>query len=259
MLKNHCCMSLAATYDIHHSCQGDASDFASLSEVVDRIEEFLRRTLPTIISEVKGWTPSKKRRNEKIMAADLSKELNFAGTDELFFFHPEDPENEAATRTIDWGLYPKNRLLVRGYSPGAKTRLYAIEAKRFPTNETSIDGREREYVVGDWDGKNLANKNLKGGIERLKEGVHGVGLEQAGMVAFVQRKTASHWLGKVNEWIDELITSPLKSHKAKWADKDRLVEGVAPGVGITEYASSHDRGAGSAIHLTHFWLDLTAQ
>jgi|JI6StandDraft_1071083.scaffolds.fasta_scaffold174851_2 hypothetical protein len=253
-------MSLATTYDIHHSCQGDASDFASLHEVVDRIEAFLRQTLPRIIKEVKGWTPcKKKRRNEKIMAADLSKELNFAATNEVFYFHPEDPENESATRTIDWGLYPNGRLLVQGHSPGAKERLYAIEAKRLPTNEGSIDGREREYVVGDWHGRNLANKNLKGGIERLKEGVHGEGLEQAGMVAFVQRKTASHWLGKVNEWISELVTNPLKSHTANWDVQDQLTEQAPPGAGITEYKSTHNRSDGSAIHLTHFWLDLTAQ
>jgi hypothetical protein len=253
-------MSLAATYDIHHSCQGDASDFASLSEVVDRIEAFLRRTLPVIISEVKGWKPGKTaRRNERRMARDLSLELNFAATNEVFHFEAEDLEDESGTRTIDWGLYANARLLVQGCSPGAKERLYAIEAKRFPTNENSIDGREREYVVGDWGGKHLANKKLQGGIERLKEGAHGVGLERAGMVAFVQRNTAAHWLGKVNEWIAELIASPLISHKAKWASQDQLAAQSAPGTGVTEYTSAHDRPDGSAIQLRHFWLDLTAR
>ena len=257
-------MSLASSYSHQDSCQGDATGFGSVEEVVDRIEEFLRCTLPQIVGQIKGWTPGKMgRRNEKIMAADLSKELNFAATDQMFYFHSEDPENEAATRAIDYGIYPRARLLVQGCSPGARARLYAIEAKRMPTHEGrskgSIDGREREYVVGDWHEKHLADKNFKGGIERIKEGVHAEGLEKAGMVAFLQREDAPHWHGKVNEWIDDLITNPIPSHTAAWEAQDNLTAKTSPGTGVTEYDSNHSRADGSSIHLTHFWLDLTAQ
>lgn len=253
-------MSLASSYSHQDSCQGDATGFGSIEEVVDRIEEFLRITLPKIIGDLKGWDPDKKkRRNEKRLAKDLSLELNFAASNEVFHFEAEDLENESGTRTVDWGLYPTNRLLVQGCASSPKTRLYAIEAKRFRTHETSIDGREREYVVGDWEVKHLACKKLQGGIERIKEGHHASGLQKAGMIAFVQHETPPHWHGKVNEWIDDLITNPIPSHKAAWEAQDKLTSQTSPGAGVTEYDSNHSRADGSSIHLTHFWLDLTAQ
>lgn len=250
-------MSLATAQPFQHSCSGDAAAFGSLSEVVDRIEDFLRQTLPAILGKLSGRTNGR-RRNEKIMAADLSKELNFAATDELFYFHSEDPENESATRTLDYGTYPNARLRVQGWMPNAKERLYGIEAKRLPTHSTPMEGREREreYVVGDWEGRHSPAKNLKGGIERFKEGVHGEGLDRAGMVAFIQREDSNHWLQKVNEWIHDLILNPLPSHKAKWEEQDKLIPCPAPGQGVTEFGSTHARANGSLLGLRHFWLDL---
>lgn len=254
-------MALSDTFDVHHSCLGDASAFGSLDEVVDRIETFLRETLPKIIGNLRGWKAGKpKRHNEKFIASKLSNELNFNAPDGLFHFHSEDPENESATRTLDWGVYPKPALSVCGYSFGAQDRLYGIEAKRFPTHEGSIDAREREreYVVGDWEGKHLDDKRLSGGIERFKEGKHGVDLERGGMIAFVQREPATHWFAEANQWIADLISHPLKSHQAKWTEHDQLVSHPAPGTGVTEYSSAHDRPDGSVVELRHFWLDLTA-
>lgn len=250
-------MSLATAHTFQHSCSGDAAAFGSLSEVADRIEEFLRQTLPAILGKLSGWSNGK-RHNEKFMAADLSKELNFAATDELFYFHSEDPENESATRTLDYGTYPNARLRVQGWTPNAKERLYGIEAKRLPTHSTPIEGRdrEREYVVGDWAAHKSPEKNLKGGIERFKEGVHGEGLDQAGMVAFIQREDSTHWLKKVNQWIHDLIVSPLPSHKATWEHQDKLVPCHAPGLGVTEFASTHARSNGLPISLRHFWLEV---
>ena len=254
-------MALSDTFDVHHSCLGDACAFGSLDEVVERIEAFLRKTLPKIIGNLRGWNAGKtKRHNEKYMASKLTNELNFNAPDGLFYFHSEDPENESATRTLDWGVYPKPALSVRGYSFGAQDRLYGIEAKRFPTHGTPLEGREREreYVVGDWEAKHMEAKRLSGGIERFKEGQHGVGLERGGMIAFVQRESASHWFAKVNQWIADLIAHPLKSHQAKWTEQDRLVSHSSQGAGIAEYCSTHDRQDGSVIELRHFWLDLTA-
>jgi len=250
-------MSLANAQPFQQSCSGDAAAFGSLFEVVDRIEEFLRQTLPTILGKLSGRTNGR-RRNEKIMAADLSKELNFAATDELFYFHSEDPENDSATRTLDYGTYPNARLRVQGWTPNAKERLYGIEAKRLPTHSTSMEGREREreYVVGDWEARHSPAKNLKGGIERFKEGVHGEGLGRAGMVDFIQREDSSHWLKKVNEWIQDLILSPLPSHQAKWEEQDKLLPCNDQGPGVTEFSSNHARANGSLIGLRHFWLDL---
>lgn len=251
-------MSLVNAQTFQHSCSGNAAAFGSLSEVVDRIEEFLRRTLPAILGKLSGWANGK-RLNEKFMAADLSKELNFAATDELFYFHSEDPENQSATRTLDYGAYPNARLRVQGWTPNAKERLYGIEAKRLPTHSTPMEGRqrEREYVVGDWEDRNSPTKNLKGGIERFKEGVHGEGLDRAGMIAFIQRENSNHWLGKINKWIAELIAAPLLSHRARWLQQEQILACGVPGTGVTEFISHHQRPDGPPIQLRHFWLDLT--
>jgi len=250
-------MSLAAAHPFQHSCSGDAAAFGSLSEVVDRIEDFLRQTLPAILGKLSGWTKGK-RRNEKIMAADLSKELNFAATDEVFYFHPEDPENESATRTLDYGTYPTAHLKVQGWTPDAKERLYAMEAKRLPTHSTPMEAldREREYVVGDYEARLSPDKNLKGGMERFKEGVHGEGLDRVGMVAFVQREDHQHWHAKVNEWVEELVQNPIPRHQAKWEEQDKLILCPAPGLGVTEFTSTHVRSNGTPIELRHFWLEL---
>lgn len=251
-------MSLADSYPSQSWCSGNALDFGGLSEVVDRIETFLRRALPRIIGNLRGWENGS-RRNEKRMAGDLSIDLNYAATNEVFSFIQEDPENESATRTLDSGIYPKANLLVQGVALGSRTRLYGIEAKRLPThdgNTIDLAEREREYVVGDWAQRLYPKKRLSGGIERMKECLHAADLDRAGMIAFVQREEFSHWHGKVNEWIEELTSSPLPRHQAPWTSQDQLLELISPGTGVSEFESTHERSNGSTIHLRHFWLNL---
>jgi len=250
-------MSLAAAHPFQHSCSGDAAAFGSFSEVVDRIEEFLRQTLPVIISKLSGWAKGK-RHNEKFMAADLSKELNFAATDELFYFHSEDPENESATRTLDYGTYPTAHLKVQGWTPNAKKRLYGMEAKRLPTHSSTIEqaDREREYVVGDWAQRKNPKKRISGGIERVKECLHAEDLKRAGMIAFVQREDHVHWHTKVNDWVEELVQTPIPSHQARWEEQDKLSLCSVLGPRVTEFSSMHMRSNGSQIQLRHFWLEL---
>lgn len=251
-------MSLATAHTSQHSCSGDAAAFGSLSEVVDRIEDFLRQTLPAILGKLSGWKDGK-RRIERIMASDLSKVLNYAATDELFHFHSEDPEDESAIRALDYGTYPSAHLRVQGWTPNAMERLYGIEAKRLPTHSTPMEGldREREYVVGDWAARSSPVKKLKGGIERFKEGVHGHDLKRAGMIGFIQRENFVFWLEKVNEWICELISNPVPRHLSKWDAQDCLVGPLTSCLGVFESSSCHARCSGEDISIRHFWLDLT--
>ncbi|HRK16568.1 MAG TPA: hypothetical protein PK490_19970 [Prosthecobacter sp.] len=251
-------MSLATAHPFQHSCSGDAAAFGSLSEVVDRIEDFLRHALPMIVGKMSGWTGAR-RKNEKSMAADLGKELDFAATNELFHFHSEDPENESATRTMDYGVYPTALLQVRGWSPNARHRLYGMEAKRLPTTIKFIESmeREREYVVGDWDARSSVKKRLTGGIERFKECAHAADLERAGMIGFIQSEDANHWQGKVNEWVEELCVCHLPRHQAIWSAQDLLAPTMSPGASVAVYESSHVRSNGTLIRLSHFWLNLS--
>ena len=253
-------MPLATAHPFQHSCSGDAAAFGNFSEVVDRIEDFLRLTLPAILGKLSGWANGK-RNNEKFMAADLGKELNFAATDEIFYFHPEDPENASATRTLDYGIYPTAHLMVQGWIPNAKERLYGIEAKRLPTHSTPMEAldREREYVVGEWAQRNNPKKRISGGIERMKECLHAEDLTRAGMIAFVQRDDHNHWHAKVNDWVEEVIQNPLPSHQAQWQEQEKLLLCTALGPRVFELSSLHMRCNGSRLELRHFWLDLTQE
>jgi hypothetical protein len=251
-------MPLTDDFNPDATCSGVVARFGELHEVVDRIEEFLRKTLPhllTVISPVRK--NSSKPRNEKDLCAELGKRLNFAASGELFRFYPEDPENESCTRTLDYGVQPQLQFVVGSRVVGAMDRLYAIEAKRLPTHTSPIDQpeREREYVVGDWKLRSSSSKRISGGIERFKEGLHGAALERVGMIAFLQKNDSKHWLGEVNRWITDLIHSPsLKSHQARWTSSDILGEVGAETAGVTELVSIHERTILPPIHIAHFWL-----
>lgn len=253
-------MALTDVFKPDATCSGIVARFGGLPEVVDQIEEFLRKTLPhllTLISPVRK--NSSKPRNEKDLCAELGKRLNFAASGEIFSFYPEDPENESCARTLDYGVQPQVQFVVGSRILGAMDRLYAIEAKRLPTHTSPIDQpeREREYVVGDWKLRNSSSKRISGGIERFKENLHGGSLERVGMIAFLQKNDSKHWLGEINRWVTDLIHSPpLKSHKACWTSSDILREVTVETSGVNELASIHERSLLPPIRIAHFWLSL---
>lgn len=73
--------------------------------------------------------------------------------------------------------------------------IFSVESKRLPSPEKT---REKEYVIGE--------KN-NGGIERYKTEKHGKGLNECGMLGFIEKETSSHWLTSINSWIDDLSNS----------------------------------------------------
>lgn len=251
-------MALSDVFKPDGTCSGIVTDFGDLSEVADRIEFFLETNLPKIIVNIQPLQQgSRKLRNEKDLCAELGKRLNFAAHSELFLFYPEDPENQSATRTLDYGTYPRAHFVVGTRIVGATDRLYGLEAKRLPTHTSSIDqpAREREYVVGNWHVRPSATKNISGGIERFKEGLHGATLRRAGMIAFIQKNDSRYWSNEINRWISDLIhSSPLKSHQAKWTDSDMIIESGSEKSGVFLFRSTHERQFLPPIHITHFWL-----
>jgi len=64
--------------------------------------------------------------------------------------------------------------------------------------------RKKEYVVG--------NKN-NGGIERFKTEKHGKGLNECGLLGFVEDETFKHWHTQINGWIEDLSTTNNNWHK----------------------------------------------
>ncbi|MGV3662205.1 MAG: hypothetical protein ACO1TE_18610 [Prosthecobacter sp.] len=260
-------MSLLETTQPHSGCSGTAHGFGTLSEVVDKIEEFLRVRLPQIITDIQGWNGNK-RQSERAMTEDLALLLPFEAEPQPFQFLHENTEPGKGNRSVDLGVFPLQRIYVAPRTLGAKDRLYVLEAKRLPTAVTSLEKqeREREYVVGDWHRRQEKKKPLSGGIERFKECEHGRKLQRAGMLAFVQKGDTAHWLGQANGWIDDLTATPPPRHQATWAKTDHLallppasphaMESSPP---VTELESTHARSDGTTIRLRHFWLDLRAQ
>jgi len=66
--------------------------------------------------------------------------------------------------------------------------------------------REKEYVIGE---------NNNGGIERFKTEMHGKGIDNCGLIGYVQKDEPNHWLKKINNWITDLATL----HKSWKADE----------------------------------------
>jgi hypothetical protein len=119
--------------------------------------------------------------------------------------------------------------------------LFVVEAKRLPAPKPKKT-REKEYVVG---GKN------NGGIERYKTEKHGKGLYESGMIGFVEQKSCSYWLEKVNSWIEE-----LSQVNTNW-EKDEILN-PEQGKSSAEYCflkSIAHRNSGDAdIMLYHWWI-----
>ena len=116
------------------------------------------------------------------------------------------------------------------------TSLYSVECKRFPA---PAKHREREYVVGN-------NKN--GGIERYKIEKHGKGLNECGLVGFIEQENSAYWLKKVNSWISELSETTDNWKKEEFL---QLSESKAD-FDLLNSIANRDR---KPINLTHLWIN----
>jgi len=125
--------------------------------------------------------------NENYLTQEFAAILNRSLKDFPFCvqktYHDIYTPNANAQRSVDFYFYPGEE--------GESTRsIYSVEAKRLPAPDRT---REKEYVIG--------NKKNTGGIERFKNEEHGKGLNECGMLAFVEDKSFEHWFNKINEWI----------------------------------------------------------
>lgn len=249
-----------------NACLGVAADsFEDLEQVQDRIEDFLSEVLPRCRTCLKGLADGTiKKRNEKDLASSLCKWLGaFACEREvLFTFANEEPDKKRKGRTNDMALIPSvgvALLRVGSHYYDPDDHLYVIEAKLLPSPKGRVGqgDRIREYVVGNWAERALIHKKSSGGMERFKEGWHGQLFRRSAMIAFVISGTISALHASVNSWIDDLINSPLSSHKATWGPTDRLVQkdDKSADTGVAQFTSLNARsGATPAILLRHYWI-----
>ncbi len=238
------------------NCSGSSATFGSLGEVQDRIELFLSTELPSIVPVIQPLTSDGRQRNERSLSSELCKRLHAHAHDELFDFFNEAPQNEKATRTIDIEVIPDggpNGILAGTRTIDVTEGLYGIEAKRLPTPNNGSEIREREYVVGRWDQREVDSKSISGGIERFKEGHHSPDLNRSAIIAFVQGEGFPHWTSQIDNWINEMIQTPLLSHHAPWEDSDRL-RPLQQLPQMAEFQSVSLRHSKPPISLRHYWI-----
>ena len=116
--------------------------------------------------------------------------------------------------------------------------IFSVESKRLPAPD---ECREREYVIGD---------NNNGGIERYKTEKHGKGLNECGLIGFVENNDFKFWREMVNAWIISLS----KISKSEWKGDEVLI-GIKSDASHSILKSVAHRKSGS-IKLNHLWIKI---
>ncbi len=116
--------------------------------------------------------------------------------------------------------------------------IFSVECKRLPAPEIT---REKEYVYGSTN---------NGGIERYKTEKHGKGLNDCGLVGFIEKENPKHWLTTINKWIIGIASSTSST----WSTDETLSELESQ----TDYCflESIAHRKISDINLIHLWINL---
>jgi hypothetical protein len=117
--------------------------------------------------------------------------------------------------------------------------IFSIECKRLPAPPPK--SREKEYVKGD---------NNNGGIERYKTEKHGKGLDECGMIGFVEKETFSFWYQNINSWISEL------SFNSNLWQTDETLKEVERENDYAVLQSIAHRKSQKDIYLHHLWINI---
>lgn len=149
------------------------------------------------------------------------------------FRFSKNPTQAESDKETDIGVF----VMTRSQTP---IPIIEFEAKRF-----SESSNNKEYVCG-----------LRGGIERFKRGHHSSHLKVCGMFAYVQSRTSSVWIYKVNLWIKELSENNGDT-TIDWSDQNEKLTGNVMLPLIEKLNSSHSRTSPSEnIILWHYFIDL---
>ncbi len=161
-------------------------------------------------------------------------------------FRTEVPDETKGARTIDLAAKPCGAILIiEGRRHTYFQSLLPIECKRLPTPQEG-NRDEREYVVTD--------PGTTGGIQRFKFGHHGAVHQLGAIIAYVQEMAFSHWLSKVNGWIQALSTEA----NSAWSDSDVLLLVKEDSTkGVCMLRSDHRReGQLEKCELRHLWIKM---
>ncbi|NBG66876.1 hypothetical protein [Acidiluteibacter ferrifornacis] len=89
----------------------------------------------------------------------------------------------------------------------SNTSIFSVECKRLPAPEAA---REKEYVYGIYN---------NGGIERYKTEKHGKGLNDCGLLGYIEKDNPKQWLTKINKWITDIALT-----NKSWSADESLSE-----------------------------------
>lgn len=149
------------------------------------------------------------------------------------FCFGKNPTQPNSDKETDIGVV----ILTKNIKP---VTIIEFEAKRL--SETS---NNKEYVCG-----------IRGGIERFKRGEHASHLSICGMFGYVQSRTSTVWINKVNKWIAELSQSN-SDKEIDWASCDEILSPIGSLPKIEKLISTNLRmGIQNPIQLYHYFIDL---
>jgi len=158
-------------------------------------------------------------------------------------FSREEPQT--GRRRVDVSAKPTAGFVIAGRAYSIYDAFLVIEGKRLPAPSR---GREREYVS--------SGKEITGGIQRFKLGLHGALLEHAVMVGYLQNEDAGFWFKAINGWIDDLCGT--SDDGCIWEVLDRLCSLTEMGdAGMSICRSTHTRlvhCVSGSIELEHAWI-----
>jgi hypothetical protein len=151
------------------------------------------------------------------------------------FMFSKNPTQPNSTKETDIGVF----VMTRNQKP---LTIIEFEAKRF--SETS---KCKEYVCG-----------LRGGIERFKRGHHSSHLKVCGMFGYVQSRTSSDWIDKVNKFVKELSNTNIDT-TIDWSNSDEELTKVGSFPNVEKLFSSHYRVMSKdTITLWHYFIKLAS-
>lgn len=227
------------------------NSFGTLSSAPDNaIINVIYGYLSSILSVFKA----KNDENENAITNRLCKSLNSRKPSEYpFHFHHQNVEDDKENTSTDFAVFGTYAYaLENDIDDTDSPSLIKFEAKRL--NSSLPIKREKEYVCGEYTGRTRVKNS--GGIERFKNERHGKDVINAGIIGYVQTESPTHWLTKVNEWIQEQIASPSDS-KLTWVNDDELKPNSNVGH-LSDYTSLSHRISGDKIKLRHFWIDISS-
>lgn len=164
-------------------------------------------------------------------------ELSKIESEEDFPFRfGKNPTQVESDKETDVGVF----VMTRNRPP---LPIIEFEAKRL-----SESSNNKEYVCG-----------IRGGIERFKRGHHSSHLKVCGMFGYVQSRTASEWIDKVNIWIKELSEKTI-DEAIDWSNDEEKLTIIDSFSTVLKLHSSHSRKASNdRIILWHYFIDLISK